>query len=102
MPSRIVRQPNGLFAQFSTVVDDFTHYGMTEAEAYEVCLEGHAPEVAKNKMRRGVEDDMNGLSPKAGRAPDGLNRWRDALYTIALIHGAEVRDAVVEEILGAT
>lgn len=39
MPSRIVKQPNGLYACFSTIVDNFTAYGMTQTEAYELCRE---------------------------------------------------------------
>ena len=39
MPKRIVRQPNGLFAEFSTIVDNFTVVNLTEREAAAHCLQ---------------------------------------------------------------
>jgi hypothetical protein len=32
MPSRVHRQPNGLYARFSTIVDDFTDVNLTREE----------------------------------------------------------------------
>lgn len=90
MPSQIVRQPNGLLAVFSTVVDDFTILDATEAEmraewtARIGIVEGNA------KVDRGLRDEFIGVGPPAvPLRDDGLDRWRDCLHTVRIIHGAE-------------
>jgi len=99
MPSRIVKQPNGLLARFSTVVDDFTHYGMTEEEALEVCRDEMGRVEAEAKVQRGLDDDLTGLGVKDPK-DDGLNRWRGSLHIIEIVHGKETLDERVKEILG--
>jgi hypothetical protein len=37
MAWRIVKQPNGRYARWSDIVDDFTHMEMTREEAIDVC-----------------------------------------------------------------
>lgn len=86
MAWRFVKQPNGLLARFSDVVDDFTHYNMTHQEALEVCKNerGLSDEDAREKIQRGVEDWKpwtNGV--KGG----GLDRWLDSLDAIRRVHG---------------
>ena len=39
MPAYIAKQPNGLYCRFSTVVDTFTHYNMTEDDVRELFAE---------------------------------------------------------------
>lgn len=75
MAWRIVIQPNGLYARFSDVVEDFTCYDLTREEAIEVCKEcpGVGALEAEEKVKRGEE---------AGRA-----RYEDEIETIKLIHG---------------
>lgn len=87
MAWRIVKQPNGLFARFSDVVDDFTHYDMTEAEALEVCVQecDCGPKTAAEKVENAKRDlEPWTMKPSGG---DGLNRWRDCLVTIYAVHG---------------
>jgi hypothetical protein len=97
---RIVKQPNGLLARWSSVVDDFTHVNMAEAEAVAVCrmYPGMGRAEAAEKVRRGVEDEpVSGFLEVGGRG-DGLDRWRDCLETIRAIHGprlAEEREAAL-------
>jgi hypothetical protein len=38
MAWRIVKQPNGLYARFSDIVDNFTHYNMDRNEAIETYM----------------------------------------------------------------
>lgn len=73
---RFVRQPNGLFARFSEIVDDFTDYDLSVAEAVFLCMSEHAlPKyVAEVKIQSAID------SP-------GLNRWNEALETIEICHG---------------
>ena len=70
---RIVQQPNGLYARFSEVVDDFTDYDMTPAEAEECCLEYVGRREAKATVQRGID---------AGPA-----RFTQAINTIRTVHG---------------
>ncbi|MCS4089071.1 hypothetical protein [Rhizobium sp. BK176] len=88
MPQFFVKQPDGKFAVFSTVVDDFHGMGMSEEEALE-----HA----RDEMRIGP-DDIDAVFGKARRDEpfwdtpdrgDGLNRWRQALVPLAIRHGLE-------------
>jgi hypothetical protein len=84
MAWRIVRQPNGLLARFSDVVDNFTDMNMSEVEAYELCRESMGIEDAREKVRAGVED----WKPWTHRVKgDGLSRWADCLNSIKVIHG---------------
>ena len=39
MGAFIVKQPNGLYCRFSTVVDCPTHYNMTEEEYIQLCVD---------------------------------------------------------------
>lgn len=103
MLSRIVRQPNGLLARFSTIGDWFTHWDMTVEEAIEICLpedqecgRGHA----EAQVQRGLADEMTSSLSVAARSDDGLNRWRECLNDIALRHGEKARREMVREILG--
>jgi hypothetical protein len=73
MAWRIIRQPNGLFARFSEVVDDVTHYAMTAEQAV-WCCESHGLSRldARAKVRRGLDEP---------------SRYRAALRSIRFRHG---------------
>lgn len=75
MPARAVKQPNGLYARFSTIVDDFTHYNHTREELWEVFRDEGGVESANGKMQR---------------ADDSLGRFEEEMHTIEAVHGAEV------------
>lgn len=92
MPTRIIRQPNGLLARFTTVSDAVTDYDMTAQEAYLRCCEDMASHEAARKVQRGLEDDLVGLLIDDSKK-DGLDRWRDAVHTMGLVHG---KDAVAD------
>lgn len=96
MAWRMVKQPNGLLARFSDIVDDFTHLNMTENEAIQVCMTEHgmSEEAAKAKVRGGVEDWRPWTQGTPGT---GHDRWDDAIETIKDIHGI----ATVQERLKA-
>lgn len=68
LPARLVKQPNGLYARFSTVVDDFTHVNMNREEAVE-SVDGYGFKLAAADME-----------------PD---RWQEALHDIRIVHGEE-------------
>ena len=87
MSWRIVKQPNGLLARFSTIVDDFTHINMTCEETVILCKkEGCTPIDAALKVTRALDDVLEDET-----RGDGLGRWRDALDDIQNVHGKKVR-----------
>ena len=87
MAWRIVRQPNGLLARFSDIVDDFTHMGMTEKEALEVCRERLDDAGAELKVLAGVQD----WEPwEIGKRGSGLDRWNESIKNITSVHGETV------------
>lgn len=78
---RLVQQPNGMFARFSDIVDNFTHYDLTEVEAYTVC--------------RDEFDMLEGPSAeKIEAAKRESGRFEDSLRTIAIVHGQDEADEV--------
>ena len=85
MAWRIVKQPNGLLARFSDIVDDFTDLNMTEAEAFECCREYCGIKDAKCKVLAGVQD----WNPWTNSMGSGLDRWNKSLSTIKSVHGKE-------------
>lgn len=93
MPARIVRQPDGRLARFSSVVDAFTHYNMSAEEAGEVCLADMGRRDAEEKVQRGLRDEDH-----RGRAGDGLTRWRDALEDMVLNRDIEEAVALLRQI----
>lgn len=92
MAWRIVKQPNGLLARFSDIVDAFTDMNMTPQQAYRCCREYCGRDDSKRKVQAGLED----WEPWTTKPGDGLARWRDSLETIEVIHGAGKRREVQE------
>lgn len=95
MAWRIVKQPNGMLARFSDIVDNFTDLNLTEAEALELCEVYAFPLEAERRVKAGIEDWKPWQDDKKG---DGLSRWKDCLDTIQVIHGK----GAVQEILTLT
>lgn len=89
MPRRIVRQPNGLYAEFSTIVDTFTVINMTEEEAYTHCRKEMGERDAKAKVKRAVRDEKYYTPPP--ECGNGTWRWRNDLSTVKYIHGKKAK-----------
>ncbi len=75
MAWRIIAQPNGRFARFSSIVDDVTDYDLTRDEAVALCMQEHGmnQQDAEAKVQRGID---------AGRS-----RFDEAMRRIAERHG---------------
>lgn len=73
---RLIVQPNKLIARFSEVVDDFTHYDMTDEEAIKVCMEEY------NMHEKDARD-------KLSRAYENPDRFKEALSCIKFVHGVD-------------
>ena len=53
----IAKQPNGLYCRYSSVVDNITHYNMTEDDYIELVVE-RAKEEAREILERAMSFDM--------------------------------------------
>ncbi len=82
MAWRIVKQPNGLYAKFSEVVDNVTDYNMTAHEAFVLCIEEHCMTVAA-------------ANKKIESADASASRFDECLEIIKDIHGEDERAQVV-------
>ncbi len=84
MPQHIVKQPNGKYAIFSSVVDDFVGYDATPDEVCE-----HFRELAI------AESDRRTKSGIEQADHFGIERFQNDINTVRVIHG----DAKAEECL---
>jgi hypothetical protein len=83
---RIVKQPNGLLARFSDVVDHFTHLDFREDEAVELCMGyGCSMHEAQAKVDAGVRD----FKPWTTTPGNGLERWDHCLEAVGRVHGQD-------------
>lgn len=87
MAWRIVKQPNGLLASYSDIIDHFMVINMTEDEAVEYCINDRdmGRESAKRKVEAGVKD----YKPWTVTEGSGLDRWEDCIETIKNHHGED-------------
>lgn len=75
----VVRQPNGLYAVFSSIVDDFVVLDCTPAEVVSYF---------QNEARRQARKDAREAIQRADDRQDGDRRtWDDCLGTIRAVHG---------------
>jgi hypothetical protein len=91
MPTYPLMQPNGLYAIFSTIVDDFTGMNLLRSE------------VRAEFASRGGEASADRLLARADRdvecacydddAPEGRRRWEGSLDTVKVVHGAPLAEA---------
>ena len=95
MAWRIVKQPNGLLARFSDIVDNFTDINMTKAEALEYCTKEMGEVAAIEKVNAGIKDYKPWTHNSVG---SGHDRWDDCLKTIIRVHGQKEVDELLKEI----
>ena len=75
MAGFIAKQPNGLYCRYSSVVDNITHYNMTEEDYIEFCVE-RAKEEAREILEHAVPFDrvVSALYPDTKRDLRGMNK----------------------------
>lgn len=85
----IVKQPDGLWAVFSTIVDDFIYEDMPDLEGY---IKKRRKEVADD-----AEKDIRELQAKIERDGFYYMTYNDCMETIKAVHGsnAEKNDDIV-------
>ena len=92
MPRFLVKRLNGLYAEFSTIVDAFTVYDMTEQEAFEHYRVQMGDDDARGKVRRGIDDE-----PVFGGPPgSGRDRWDACLRTMRAVNPKALRELRTE------
>jgi hypothetical protein len=96
MAWRFVKQPNGLLARFSEVVDQFTDGNLSVAEAVTLCITDYGMDEASasRKVQAAVEDRDSLLPSTPG---NGHDRWDEALEAIRFQHGEEALATVMAE-----
>jgi hypothetical protein len=74
MANRAVKQPNGLYARFSDIVDHFTDFNLSREELRQIYQDQIGREEAIEKLER---------------ADHHAERFAKSIETIRVIHGAE-------------
>ena len=102
MSKYVVKQPNSKLAIFCTVGDDFVYYDCTPEEAEHFLCEEFdgGPAIAKEKVRRGIEDEMldgGACTIWRDRFP-GLGRWHASIQKILIVHGWERAKAALNKL----
>lgn len=90
MPSYLVKQPDGKYAMFSTIVDDFTHADMTEDQAVLAVFESMGEDDRENLVHADMIDRAKRDAPAweyDHKAPHGQRRWMGAIAAIQRVHG---------------
>lgn len=88
MPQFFVRQPNGLLARFSTIVDSFCEVDLSRADALDWCRQKGLTEAeAEEKVSRAERDEPTWPGERRCCDQPGLHRWHNALVTILHVHG---------------
>lgn len=90
MPSYLVKQPDGKYAMFSSMIEDFTLANMNAEEAIEECRDG----LDSSQLGDGVHKYLLGKAEADapawhydGSAPPGQRRWMGAIAAIQRVHG---------------
>jgi hypothetical protein len=83
MAWRIVICPNGKYARYSDVVDNFTDYDMTRDEAFELCRDAAGVDTANYKLTQ---------------AESHPERFEQEMERIKEFHGSYVADALRKEL----
>jgi hypothetical protein len=92
-----LKQPNGLFARFSGVVDHITHHGMSEVDVIRVCAADFG--LSLKDSNGALQNAKKDLHPRTKEPGDGTLRWKYAMELIEAIHGTKERQEIEEEIL---
>lgn len=86
MGSQFIKQPNGLYARFSDVVDSFTHFNLTPEDALKVY---------QKRILQGTEKDVEAALKRADNNP---NRWEEALNLVHRFEGKKGVDEALEHL----
>jgi hypothetical protein len=80
MPKRVIRQPNGKLALFSTIVDTLLEYNCTPDEMTIALVIGY--EFSRMEAEKKVRDGLEDLKPWTRVSGSGTDRWDYDVPTI--------------------
>lgn len=104
MPAYFVKQPNGLLARFSTVVDHFTHMNLSTADARDLACDFYgrqSQQEATSAVARALSDDIAYYDSDTPRRGDGLTRWHACIAVVRTLHGEAEYTEILERGTGA-
>ena len=84
MGRQIIKQPNGKYAIFSSIVDDFVFANATAKEMIDFCVEEEA-----SKIRESIKHIIDMLDKNEKPYHQFTMNWEEALDTIKEVHGEE-------------
>ena len=87
MPKELVKQPNDLYAIFSTIEDDFVIWGMTKEQALDATIAMSNKEQGHILMEEADLDIANDYEMEDGAT--GSKRWNKSLEAMAAHQGIE-------------
>jgi hypothetical protein len=93
MANKLIKQPNGKYAIFSTIVDNFTAYDMTEEEYIEYSLEIINKEY-QQKIINIRHEAMRKIAFLNNRS-NTLIEYNKCIETIKLLHGQQEVDKIL-------
>lgn len=97
MPAFPLKQPNGTYARFSTVVDDFTAMNLTRSEMKATLMREVGANEAARALARADKDVLPRVPFDRVERTDGLGRWYDALHTLEVLEKKKERAAAIKE-----
>jgi len=80
MAAIVIKQPNGLYGRFSSIVDNYTHYNLTGSDMFEVMRDEFGRATAREFMAKADTE-----------YPE---RFEEELETIQSIHGKKEANAI--------
>jgi hypothetical protein len=96
MAWQFVKQPNGLFARFSGIVDSFTHVNLSEAQAIDLCEEDHGMSLSSAQLK--VLSAVDDIKPWTKEKGSGHDRWESAIEMIRLVSGEDALQELMKVI----
>jgi hypothetical protein len=90
---QIIKQPNGKYCIFSSIVDNFTHYDMSEDDIIELWSDTERRNVAK-KVKDKITMLENGEKPYY----QFTQTYEESILLIKEIHGTEEAEEVRQTI----
>ena len=83
MGNRAIKQPNGLYARFSEIVDDFTHANCSREGLWNYYVRESGEHCATEKLQR---------------ADENPGRFDEAIEIITAVHSKELADSRKKEL----
>ncbi len=98
MGRKVIQQPNGKYAIFSTIVDDFILVNATQQEIIDHDVEESREQITERYT------ELFGYFDRGENPPPYLNGsnvgWNEVIQTITEVHGVEMAASTIKDTLG--